>query len=149
MLKNLTLKTKILKFNCCVKMNEKESMECKEKPPVVIMCEEHQLLEIKANKPCDFLFWSILNTIWCMPFCGIAAIIYSVKTRETFRHTKNKQLSGVYAQRALLFNLISLICGLVLIGFITALHLYNEFHQRRIINTTQDTNPFGSFDLDD
>ena len=75
--------------------------------PVVIV------MEASSARPCNYLTWSVLNTICCCSIFGILATIYSVKTRESIRYNLSQQEIRAYSARALCFNLLSLLFGLI------------------------------------
>ena len=78
----------------------------------VKVAEEKNSDNLSCKIPKDYLYWSILSTVFCNVCFGIAAIFFSLKTRENIRvqNLTNAQQQSSVALRlnltAVLFNFI-------------------------------------------
>ncbi|XP_063292631.1 synapse differentiation-inducing gene protein 1-like [Pelobates fuscus] len=61
----------------------------------------------------DYLWWSIMNLVCCCLPLGIAAIIYSRKTRDAVL-THDMDSAARYSHKTLILNISALVIGIIL-----------------------------------
>jgi uncharacterized membrane protein len=71
---------------------------------------------VMDKSPDDYLFCSIFNTFCCCLFLGIAALIYSIKTRQANEHGQRDHAQQ-FSKKAKRFNTIAFAVGLILLIF--------------------------------
>ncbi|XP_069596876.1 dispanin subfamily A member 2b-like [Ranitomeya imitator] len=62
----------------------------------------------------DYLVWSIVNLICCCLPIGLAAVIYSVKTRDA-THQNNAALASKHSGTAYKLNIAATVVGIIVI----------------------------------
>jgi hypothetical protein len=99
--------------------NRIESVVVPEAQQTVILPASFRPIILPQKPPHDYLVWSVANLVFCNLLFGIAALVFSLKTRSSVR---NNYLAKAYAssRTAFALNLIATIFGLItwLIAFI-------------------------------
>uniref|UniRef100_A0A8C6SMM2 IFM3 protein n=1 Tax=Neogobius melanostomus TaxID=47308 RepID=A0A8C6SMM2_9GOBI len=78
---------------------------------------QHTTVNINREMPQDFFIWSLMNFLYCNPFCiGLAALIHSVKSRD-MKVAGDVEGARSYGSTARILNIIATSAG-CFIGFI-------------------------------
>ncbi|XP_077312154.1 dispanin subfamily A member 2b-like [Lithobates pipiens] len=79
----------------------------------------------------DYLIWSICSMICCFFPTGIAALIFSVKTRDAI-YLQNDTVASKYSRTTYQLNIASSVIGIVIyiaifvLYFVIGMHMYNK-----------------------
>jgi hypothetical protein len=72
-------------------------------------------------RPFDYMFWSVLNIIFCNWIFGSIALVFSIKTRRKVRENLLVEAKS-HSNKAFVFNMVSsvmiIICLLIIIGYL-------------------------------
>lgn len=82
--------------------------------PTIDEIEERRDIE---QPPSNVLPWALLVTILCFPLTGVFAIIFSLRSRKTWKEG-DKKLAHDYCQAAKLWTGVSFFLGLILYSFL-------------------------------
>lgn len=64
----------------------------------------------EKSQPDDFLIWSVISTILCLPF-GIVALMFSLKLVNSKKQAKVSEQAFVFSKFARNFNIVATVLG--------------------------------------
>ncbi|XP_069598576.1 dispanin subfamily A member 2b-like [Ranitomeya imitator] len=77
----------------------------------------------------DYLVWSIINLICCCLPLGLAAIIFSIKTRDA-THQNNSLLAAKHSRTAYALNVAATVIGVILTIIFLVIYFLVLFHYK-------------------